>query len=361
MAGASRDTVLRFVYETTGDKDLANTANLLVKMADDGKLADKEAIELAATLKALAAQSKAVGDALSAKAGIAETTAQLKAAKEGAAQLNAEFDRTDTTNRKVTAAFAASDKAVADLTAKLTQQQLTLAKSEGLLQKAGIDTTNLAAANAKLQASSSAAAASISKVATGASAVEASNKRVGESYDGVAGKIERLKALAEGIVVFLGLEKIGEGLKSIVEEGEKFDDLQKQFATAFGGLDEGAQTLERVRDFAKTVPQPFEDIAAAAIRLKRAGFDPLDGTLQALVDNNNALNGSQEDLLATIEALGKANVKGAVNIKSLVSFFDRTGHPSLRPARDGARRLGGPRARTRELRPARPELDQATH
>jgi tape measure domain-containing protein len=156
-----------------------------------------------------------------------------------------------------------------------------------------------------------------------ASGIEKNNARASASYKKTTDDVGKLKVALGALAAFVGLQKVADGLKAIVDTGERFDDLEKKFATAFGSLEKGQEQLAKVREFAKTVPQPFEDIAAAAIKLRQFGFDPLDGTLQALIDNQNAVDQSQEDLLATIEALGKAYVKGGVNVKALVALTEQ--------------------------------------
>jgi tape measure domain-containing protein len=155
-----------------------------------------------------------------------------------------------------------------------------------------------------------------------ADATERNNARVSASYKKTADSIGQLRAALAGIAAFVGLDKLKDEIEEILKAGEDLDDLQKRFATAFGGIEQGAAAFEKVREFAKGVPQSFTDVSDAAIALRKAGFDPLDGSLQALLDNANATNQSQEELIATIEALGKANIKGAVNIKSLVTLTE---------------------------------------
>jgi tape measure domain-containing protein len=153
-----------------------------------------------------------------------------------------------------------------------------------------------------------------------ADAVERNNARASASYKKTAQDIGDLRKALAAVAAFVGLDKLKDGLVQILDVGERFDDLQKEFAAAFGGLEAGTETLDKVREIAANVPQSLEDVSAAAIALKRAGFDPLDGSLQALIDNQNALGQSQEDLIATIEALGRANVKGEANIKTLTAL-----------------------------------------
>jgi tape measure domain-containing protein len=155
-----------------------------------------------------------------------------------------------------------------------------------------------------------------------ADASERSGKRMSDSYKRTADSIGQLRTVLAGIAAFVGFDKIKDGIEDVIKAGEDLDDLKKRFATAFGGIEQGAEAFDKVREFAKTVPQSFEDVSDAAIALRKAGFDPLDGSLQALIDNANATNQSQEELIATIDALGKANLKGAVNVKSLVTLTE---------------------------------------
>lgn len=149
---------------------------------------------------------------------------------------------------------------------------------------------------------------------------EKSNKRISASFAAVSGAVKAFGAAVVAVVVTKGLGALRDGIIEVLQVGEKFDDLEKKFATAFGGIEEGAKAMQGVRDFADGVPQSFEDISEAAIKLKKFGFDPLDGSLQALVDNNNALDGSQQDLIATIDALGKANVRGQLNMRAIIAL-----------------------------------------
>jgi tape measure domain-containing protein len=151
---------------------------------------------------------------------------------------------------------------------------------------------------------------------------QASNARLSDSFKQSADGVNKLRDALIVVAEFAGLEKLAEGLKNVVDAGEDFDKLKEKFATAFGGLEDGEKTLESVRDIAKTVPQSFDDVSAAAIALKKAGFDPLNGSLQALLDNATANEQSQEQLMKTIDDLGKAAIKGQVNIKSLVALTE---------------------------------------
>jgi tape measure domain-containing protein len=176
--------------------------------------------------------------------------------------------------------------------------------------------------SAKLQSISNAWKGAGDAADKASSRAETSNKRLSDSFkqsaDGVA-KLREGLALLAGVV---GFEKIGEGLKEIVDVGEEADDRIKKLATAFGGLDAGQKALDQIRTIAQGVPQSFDNVTDAAIGLKKAGIDPLDGSLQALLDNAAANNQSQEQLMKTIDDLGKTAVKGGVNLKALVALTE---------------------------------------
>lgn len=155
------------------------------------------------------------------------------------------------------------------------------------------------------------------KAAAGA---ERGGKRLSAAYEGAANSIGKLRAAIGALAAVVGLQKLYDGLVGILNTGERFDDLRKQFDTAFGGIEEGGRALESVKALAKDIPNGFEDVSAAAIALKKFGFDPLDGTLQALIDNNAALDKSQEDLITTIDTLGKANLRGQINMRALIAL-----------------------------------------
>ena len=131
--------------------------------------------------------------------------------------------------------------------------------------------------------------------------VEASNTRMGAGFSALTAGVRKFGAAIVAVAAVVAFRGIKDGIVEVLETGEQFDDLGKKFSAAFGGLAEGTRSLEKVRVLAKDVPFSFDEIANAAVKLKRAGFDPLDGSLQALIDNTVATDGSAQDLIGTIE------------------------------------------------------------
>lgn len=142
-----------------------------------------------------------------------------------------------------------------------------------------------------------------------ADAIERDNKRASDSYKKTADSIGGFRKALVALAGFVGLSKLKDGLIAILETGDKFELLGKRFEVVFGGLEQGSAALEKIKQLAKETPQTLDEVANAAVKLKAFGLDPLDGTLQALIDQNAKLGGSNEDLQNTILAVGQAWTK----------------------------------------------------
>jgi len=304
----SRDTIISYVYNVTGDQDLANTAGLLVKMADSSKLADTEAVALANSLKTLSTQSKAVNDALSQKAGLAETATQLKDAQAALAKYRSETDTTVTSSKKYQTALAAAEKSVTDLTSKQNLQQVALSKTLGGLEKAGVDTTNLAAASASLGTQAATVATSLAKVGTAAITASASTSKIAGAAETVK---ESFVHVTEGVGEFI--KKAGEitGITGIIAgviaavSGFKFFEAGAEEATSFdqalGKLrSTSALTSEQMEALKKTI----EDVSTSLDETATEGAIGASKLAQAFGDANKAA----QALPATLELAKAAQI-----------------------------------------------------
>jgi tape measure domain-containing protein len=307
------DEVIRLAIEVGGAKDVVALQNALQAVGDSGSDAAPKAKALADQLAKLTDQNTLITTLVKEKAALQETGDALALQKLKLADLQKQLDETTEPSAALQRSFDKTQQSVTKLNAAYNLHQATITKTNNALAAAGVSTTNLDAAQRQVQSSM---AGVISKATTLTGNLGNTAKASLEAKDGIS----QLREVLTALVGVVGFEKLAEGLQAIVEEGEKFDDLKKQFATAFGGLEEGEKTLEQVRDLAKGVPQSFEDVSAAAIALQKAGINPLNGSLQALLDNASATNQSQEQLQKTIEDLGRASIKGQVDVKALVTL-----------------------------------------
>lgn len=178
---ASRDEIIRFVFEVTGDEQLASAVKAMLDAGDAGDEANSKIAKLVDELSQLGDASRSIDAFVRTKAGLKEVTDQLASAQTGLAGLSKEFGSADGSSRAVTKAFAAAERAVADLTSQQRALQVEFAKAQGALQKAGVDTTNLAAANEDLKRKATGVA---DQIAAAGNEAKKSGKNLHDAGDG---------------------------------------------------------------------------------------------------------------------------------------------------------------------------------
>lgn len=262
MADAFKE-VLQFAFESLGADEAQKLAKILVSVGDASGDAGDGVQGLVDQLAALGKQSDAIKQFTRSKGDLAEITAKLNDAKSGLAALDAEFEKSDTSSRSVSNAYKAAEKSIATLTAQQKAAQVEFAKAQGTLQKAGIDTGNLAAASATLKEKSAGVAKQIKDAGDAAkrsgdamSGAARGAKDLGEESRKSGGLISELREHLVGIVsIAAALQLAFKGIK---------------FGTdAFNGAADVEQSLARVQAIAQTTADSFgalqEQIEKSAI------------------------------------------------------------------------------------------------
>ena len=108
------------------------------------------------------------------------------------------------------------------------------------------------------------------------------------------------------VITSLGFYTIKRAMQGILQTGDQFERLQVQMNAVTGSIKEGQQAVGWIRQFTKETPLQLEQVAEAFVTLKNFGLDPMDGTLQAIVDQNSKLGGGFERLRRISLALGQA-------------------------------------------------------
>jgi TP901 family phage tail tape measure protein len=291
---ASRDEVVKFVYELTGDEKLAKATGEMLDTAAAGKQASAEITKYTDAIKTAGSVAEKASKALSLKAALAETTQQLDAAKKSLAALDAEFSRTDTSSRKVTKAFADTEKAIERLTSQQNKQQVALAKTEGALKKAGEDTSNLAAVLNKAQAQGAAAAQSLAKLgdaatkagagtkdaAKGAKDLGDESKKTGSALTLLADNLGKIVTLAAATKLALaGMRLAGNAFEGA---SQIEDQLARVQAIAQSTQEQFAKFGPAIRDAAQQVNVSSQLAATALAALVQQG-QSADEALQSLI------------------------------------------------------------------------------
>lgn len=317
---ASRDEILRIVLQTEGKEKADALAAAIDEIGKSSGGAEKPAEALVAALGELTATSKNIQGFVSLKAAIADTETRLIAARNGLATLNSEFDRSDTSNRKITSAFKAAEKAVADLTAQETRLQVELAKSQGTLEKSGVDTTKLAEAQKNLQSQASAVAQQIREVA-------AQSKAASESSNTFRGAIEKVGS---------GLKGAGEQALELGKRLLQISGIAGVVATAlaaisggriFGGAVEEATKVEaslaRIKALTGATQEQFERFGKAAEAAAAEVNVPTEKAAAALAALAEQGQTADQALASLVPTLQLAKI-AAIDVSQAAAIVDDT-------------------------------------
>jgi tape measure domain-containing protein len=318
--------LFQIVFDTSGAEGVTKLVATLRSLANTGDEADAKLSPLADELERIGQTKEAIATLTSTKAALAETGDAIAKTQQQLQALNiALLD--PKASKSFTKEANAAQASLVRLTAQQKEQQLELTKAQGIIARSGIDTRNLASANEELGAR----AANVAKQAqlivpalqqSGAAAKEtaAGFAEIVEKSSFLSRVVEQVKGVVAAVAGLFVLEKARTAIEEIVAEGDKVARLRGQFEAAFGGVAAGADAFERVNAMAQNLPLSLDEIQAAAIRAKKQGLDPFDGTLESLVASNAKFGGDIGSLNARIDLLGKATQRGTLSLKDLVSL-----------------------------------------
>lgn len=292
------------------------------------------------------------------KIAVAAARAELDQKKRSLSENSAALKEATSTERQLEAAVREDEAAIVKQTQAIVRLKPEIDKAEdakraltaeverssNALKFAGIDARNLAAEEQRVTRETIVTKNAVSQLsvelqeqrdqlkgqAQSAAQAAAETRRFGNDQQDaekkagglggtVGGLIKRLGAL---VAVYLGFNEARRALVSVLQTGDQFEIFQKQLAATFGTAEQGQAAFEWVREFAKNTPLELDQVLEATIQLKNFGLDPLDGTLQALVDQNAKSGGSYERLQRIITATGQAFAKGRIQGEELLQFAE---------------------------------------
>lgn len=137
------------------------------------------------------------------------------------------------------------------------------------------------------------------------------------------GLVKLAKAAGAAVAAFASFATIKAGITAVLSTGDKFEKLGLQMTAIMGSLESGEQATAWIKDFAQETPLQLEEVTQAFITLKNFGLDPQDGTLQAIVDQNEKLGGGYERLIGITNALGQAQAKQKLQGEEILQLIER--------------------------------------
>lgn len=146
---------------------------------------------------------------------------------------------------------------------------------------------------------------------------ETASNKTGTS---IANFAKRLVALAAAAV---GIRAITGQLKAMLSTGDEFEKLGMQMEQAMGSIEGGKKATEWVTQFAKDTPLQMREVTETFTRLKNFGIDPMNGSMQAIVDQASALGGGFERVEGISLALGQAWAKQKLQGEEILQLIER--------------------------------------
>ena len=146
-------------------------------------------------------------------------------------------------------------------------------------------------------------------------------KTLGAGIGAVSNKINSMVNMTIpilGVGAAAGAATVG---KSMLRTAADFEMAGIRMKQTFG--DQGDAANKWLQKFATDTPMAFADTQQAMMRLKTAGIDPMNGSLQALVDYNAKVGGDAENLNGYISAISKGFIKGKLSMEEINPLLER--------------------------------------
>lgn len=364
--------VIEVALRATTDPNLRALLTQLRDLGATGDLTANQLAEMQGTVGALVDALQQAGAAAQDAARFRELTDEvsatqsaLQAATKSLGEISAELEGVEKPTRALQRSYKDANREVERLEALLATQNGTLARLDTSLRSAGVDTDRLADEQARLRSESertvSALRAQADAVRSQAEANRALRQRLDESDDAfrrqatanrtsaealrgyreraaqaraetkslgdqataTAGVMQRLRGVFTALLGFITLRGAVEGVRNLLGLGDAAESARIRLAGLYGSQEAGNRAFAELKQLARDNAQQFEAVLDAATKLKAFGLDPLDGTLQTLIDQNAKLGGSQQTLEGIILAVGQAYAKQKLQGEEILQLVER--------------------------------------
>lgn len=203
-------------------------------------------------------------------------------------------------------------------TSKLSDEEKRLAKELDTAKRAVEQNTS---ATKKLQreqaAAARAAAEQESRTKSLRSALVGAEKRV------LAFAAAYISLNAAFSLVRKGFDLVAGGISKVVELGDGAEKTRIQLEGIMNGPEGGAKAGQWIEEFADRTGQRINDVTEAFVGLKAYGLDPMDGSLEALLDKTAQLGGDANTLKGISLGLGQMWAKEKIVQEEVNQLRDR--------------------------------------
>nr|WP_279473536.1 tape measure protein [Aeromonas caviae] len=308
---------LELAAKVTGREDLAALAGQVQEL---GPLSDETAAEterLAQTLEGLTQQRDLIAQFEASGRALTQLELATILSRDKLAELRREQQGAAGSARQLTDQERLLASEVKQLERQLIAQHSEVGRLRGGLSQAGIDTRNLAQEQNRLQRELRESAAQTERL--GRSLVQGAQGAGG--FQGAIGSLTgRLVAMAG---TWFGIQTLTTQLMAMFQTGDQAERLSVQLKAVMGSIAGGKEASAWIQDFAKNTPLQLDEVTQVFVRLKAFGIDPMNGSMQGIVDQAYKLGGGFEEVQGISLALGQAWAKQKLQGEEILQLIER--------------------------------------
>jgi tape measure domain-containing protein len=364
--------VIELALQQTTDPGVRSLLTTLREVGESGDLTADQLSGLQETVTELAGSLRTVGDVAEDAANfeqlsteLAEVETKLDKASKTALAFKLQIGSIAKPTKEMQRAYADALGDVDRLEAEQRKHYATLQTLDDALSKAGVDTAQLATEQARLRSESERTVTALRSQADAvraqaqanrelrarldegdaafrrqtqasrtsaealaayrdrASQAKSETKQLGDQANATAGLMQRLRGVFVSVLGFITLRGAVEGIKNLLGLGDAAESARIRLAGLYGSQEAGNKAFADLKQLARDNAQQFEAVLSAATKLKTFGLEPLDGTLQKLIDQNAKMGGGQQELEGIILAVGQAWAKQKLQGEEILQLVER--------------------------------------
>lgn len=365
MATQTYEEVLRFLVQAEGTPELTKLARAVLSVGEAGEESEQRLAGLLDELSSAASLEKTSSDFKRLGSELIDLNGRYNTTRESVKKIAEAMDSVEQPTRKQQQEFSRARRELESLGQALSETKAEWSQQKTVLDAAGVSTRNYAQANAEIVVKQREAAGAIRLFASealearnataslaqynertaaalqkhrdrlagtgaearkfGASARSAASDtdRLGQSAERSSGRFSGLRSALAGIATYVGFREAARGVGALGKLASAAENAERSFGRLYGSQERGAEVVAQLRDLAKSNGLAFQQVADDAKKLKAFGLDPLNGSYQALIDQNAAMGGSQETLSGIVLALGQAWAKQKLQGEEILQLIER--------------------------------------
>lgn len=308
---------LELAAKVTGREDLAALAGQVQEL---GPLSDETAAEterLAQTLETLTQQRDLIAQFEASGRVLSQLEQATVLSRDRLTELRREQQGAAGSARQLTDQERLLASEVKQLERQLVAQSASHSRLHAGLTQAGVDTRNLAQEQTRLQRELRESAVQTERL--GRSLAQGGQQSNG-FQDAIGSLTGRLVALAG---TWFGIQTLTTQLMAMFQTGDQAERLSVQLKAVMGSIEGGQQASAWIQDFAKNTPLQLDEVTQVFVRLKAFGIDPMNGSMQGIVDQAYKLGGGFEEVQGISLALGQAWAKQKLQGEEILQLIER--------------------------------------